>query len=105
MGKPYDSIMRGLEEIKAHTEGGIRLKTTRIEIHVPPRCDASAVKELRKELQLSQHAFAKVMGVSPKTVEAWESDRNVPNGSSCRLIEMIRNDKAILKRQKIVVVS
>jgi len=105
MSKSYDSIMRGLEEIKAHTEGEIQLKTTRVEIHLPPHCDASTVKELRKDLRLSQHAFAKVMGVSPKTVEAWESARNVPSGSSCRLIEMIRNDKTILKRQKIVVVS
>jgi putative transcriptional regulator len=105
MDKPYNSIVRGLEEIKAHTEGKIELKATRVEIQLPPRCDASTVKELRKELQLSQHAFAKVMGVSPKTVEAWESARNIPSGSSCRLIEMIQNDKTILKRQKIVVVS
>jgi len=105
MNTAYDSIMRGLEEIKAHNEGKIRLKTTSIEIQPPLECDATTVKNLRAELRLSQNAFAKVMGVSTKTVEAWESSRNIPSGSSCRLIDMIRNDKAILNRQKIVIIT
>lgn len=97
--------MKGLEEIQAHREGRTQLKTTSVEIQPPPVVNASVVKELRRELRLSQHAFASVMGVSPKTVEAWESAHNLPSGSSCRLIEMIRNDKSILERQKIIVVS
>ena len=105
VGKAYESIMRGLGEIKAHNEGKIKLKITTIDIEPPPRCDAKTVKKLRAELKLSQGAFARVLGVSPKTVEAWEAGRNLPNGSASRLIEVINKDKQILEREKIVVHS
>jgi putative transcriptional regulator len=105
MSKAYKSIMRGLEEIKAHNEGRARLKSTEIEIAAPPRYDAESVRELRSELRLSQSAFAEALGVSKKTVEAWEAGRNEPSGSACRLLELVGNDKDILERQKIVAFS
>ncbi len=103
MSKTFDSIMRGLVEVKAHREGKLKLKTTTIDIAPLPRYDAKKVKALRLELGLSQSVFADVLGVSKKTVEAWESGRNLPSGAACRLLEVIRNDKALLKRDKIVV--
>ena len=105
MSKAYSSIMRGLEEIKAHNEGKIKLKATAIEIEPPPQCDAKGVKKLRAELKLSQSAFANVIGVSKKTVEAWEAGRNVPSGSACRLLEVIKKDKGLLERERILIVS
>ena len=105
MSRAYASIMKGLEEIKAHNEGKIQLKTSTIEIKPPPVCNDTVVKKLRADLRLSQTAFAAVMGVSKKTVEAWESARNTPSGSSCRLIEVIRKDTSILERGKIIISS
>jgi putative transcriptional regulator len=105
MSKAYASIMKGLVEIKAHNEGKLQLKTSTLEIKPPPRCDDTVVKNLRADLRLSQSAFATVMGVSKKTVEAWESARNVPSGSSCRLIEVISKDTSILERENIVISS
>lgn len=105
MSKAYSSIMRGLEEIKAHNEGKIKLKTTAVEIEPPPKCDAKVVKKLRAELKLSQSAFANVLGVSKKTIEAWEAGRNIPSGSACRLLELITKDKGILERERILVVT
>jgi len=32
------------------------------------------------------------MGVSVKTVEAWESGRNHPNGTACRMLALTRKD-------------
>ena len=105
MSKAYTSIIRGLEEIKAHEEGKLKLRSSSFEIKAAPELDAMAIKNLRTELRLSQNTFAQVMGVSKKTVEAWESSRNTPCGSSRRLIDMIRNDTAILDRQKILIFS
>ena len=103
MDEAFDSIMRGLVEVKAHREGKLKLKTTTIDIAPLPRYDAKRVKTLRLELGLSQSVFADVLGVSKKTVEAWESGRNVPSDAACRLLELIGNDKALLERNKIVV--
>jgi putative transcriptional regulator len=105
MSKAFESIMRGLEEINAHDKGTIKLRTTVIEITPPPRCDARGVKSLRADLKLSQSAFANALGVSKKTVEAWEAGRNIPSGSACRLLEVIKKDKGLLEREKIVAYS
>ena len=102
MGEAFESIMRGLGEVKAHREGKLKLKTTAIEIEPLPVYDARAVKTLRLALGFSQTVFAQVLGVAKKTVEAWESGRNVPNGSAGRFLEVLRKDPDFILREKIV---
>ena len=103
MGEAFESIMRGLVEVKAHREGKLKLKTTTIKIAPLPRYDAKMVKTLRLALGLSQSVFADALGVSKKTVEAWESGRNVPSDAACRFLEVISKDRSLLQREKIVV--
>ncbi len=50
---------------------------------------AEDIKKLRLSLRLSSGMFASVMGVSEKTVEAWESGTNRPAGSSLRIMNML----------------
>jgi putative transcriptional regulator len=61
---------------------------------------ADQVKRLRATtLGVSQAVFARLIGVSPKLVEAWESGRNVPSGPVCRLFELIERDpRAFVRR-------
>ncbi|MGA2977664.1 MAG: helix-turn-helix domain-containing protein [Spirochaetia bacterium] len=103
MAKAYESIIRGLGEIEAHKKGKIKLRTTVLIIEPTPRYDAKAVKRIRQSLKLPQRAFARLCGVSQKTVEAWESGRNVPNGSARRLFELIEKDQEILTREGVLV--
>jgi putative transcriptional regulator len=103
MSEAFESIMRGLVEVKDHREGRTKLKTTTIEIAPLPRYDARMVKNLRLALGLSQSIFADALGVSKKTIEAWESGRNIPSGAACRFLEVIKKDRTFLKREKIVV--
>jgi putative transcriptional regulator len=103
MGEAFESIMRGLVEVKAHREGKLKLKTTTIKIAPLPRFTAKMVKTLRLALGFSQSVFACALGVSTKTVEAWESGRNVPSGAARRFLEVIRKDRSLLLREKIVV--
>jgi putative transcriptional regulator len=46
------------------------------------------IRQIRRRIGLSQAMFAGSLGVSPKTVEAWESGRNKPEGSSRRLLDI-----------------
>lgn len=103
MSEAFDSIMKGLTEAKAYREGQLTLKTTTVEIAPLAHWDAKMVKKLRAELGLSQSIFANAIGVSKKTVEAWESGRNEPSGAACRLLEVIGRDKSLLKRERIVI--
>ena len=42
---------------------------------------------------MTQSVFAKYMGVSPKTVEAWELGRTHPTGPAYRLIDILSEGK------------
>jgi DNA-binding transcriptional regulator YiaG len=48
------------------------------------------VKETRKVLRASQSVFARVLGVSVKTVRAWEQGFNTPSDMACRFMDEIR---------------
>lgn len=57
---------------------------------------AKEVKKIRLYLQLSVALFAQLMGVSVKTVEAWESGTNTPSGPAMRLMRMAEKNPDIL---------
>ena len=58
------------------------------------------VRTFRTEtLGVSQAVFARLLGVSPKLVEAWESGRNTPGGPVRRLFELIERDPRAFLRQ------
>jgi putative transcriptional regulator len=48
------------------------------------------VKETRGVLGVSQSLFARFLGVSPKTVHAWEQGVNTPSAMACRFMDEIR---------------
>ena len=48
-----------------------------------------AKKEIRKKAGMTQTVFASYMGVSKKTVEAWESGRTHPTGPAFRLLDIL----------------
>ena len=105
MSKAYESIMQGLKEIEAHKKGKVKLRTTVLMVKPTPAYNAKAVKRVRRSLRLPQRAFARLCGVSIKTVEAWEAGRNVPNGSARRLFELIEKDQEMLTREGVLVAS
>lgn len=63
---------------------------------------ACEIKEIRNSLGMTQAVFALFMGVSKKTVEAWESGRNMPDGPARRLLAMVQADPEIPARYGIV---
>jgi putative transcriptional regulator len=50
------------------------------------------VRKARKSLNASQSVFARFLGVSVKTVRAWEQGINTPNDMACRFMDEIRRD-------------
>ena len=94
----YDSIKMGLQEAVEYANGNCkdaRVHTIRIEPE--PAFTPAEIKTIRKELGMTQGIFASVMGVSTKTVEAWEQGINAPNGPSCRLLGLFKADPARAK--------
>ncbi len=87
MSEIYDSIMASFEEtIKASKNN--TLKTTYV-IRPVIKYSGKEVKEIRNKLGLTQLVFAGALGVSKKTIEAWESGKNNPTGPALRLMELL----------------
>lgn len=99
----YDGIVQGLEEAIAYNEGKIKARTNRMRIEPVPDFEAAEIKGIRNELGMTQVLFAGFMGVSTKTVEAWEAGRNMPDGPARRILSMLKVDPAIPQRFNIVV--
>jgi putative transcriptional regulator len=55
----------------------------------PRRYDAADVQRTRKSLKLSQPLFAQLLGVSVKTVRAWEHGSKPPAPIACRFMDEI----------------
>ena len=53
---------------------------------------ASRVLATRKLLRVSQVLFAQFLGVSPKTVRAWEQGRSEPKDIACRFMDEIQRN-------------
>lgn len=94
MSKFFKGLKKGLEEALAHTEGKITLKSEVIEIPEPPvEYEAKEIKRIRERCHYSQGVFAKVLNVSIKTVQSWESGTRAPSHAALRLLEIV--DKGI----------
>ena len=90
MGKLFKDLKKGLREALAHKEGKITLKSELIEIPEPPQeYSPKKIKKIRAKRNYSQGVFAKVLNVSLKTVQAWESGDRNPNHGALRLLEII----------------
>jgi putative transcriptional regulator len=58
---------------------------------------AEQVKQIRKSTGMSQKVFASYMGVSAKTVEAWEAGINRPSGAASRLLSMLEMNEHLVE--------
>ena len=89
----YDSIITGLTEaVEDAQNGGTRLKRRVVSIVPVKEYSAKEIQEIRKRTGLSQKLFASYMGVSAKTVEAWETGTNHPSGAASRILNMMEID-------------
>jgi len=53
---------------------------------------ASGVRTIRERTKLSQSEFARLIGVSVKTLQNWEQDRRHPAGPAAALLKIIAHE-------------
>ena len=94
MSEMYESLMKSLTEevddIKAY--GSSQGRRTTYEVIPPTVYSPEDVKKIRNKSGYSQAIFAKCIGVSKKTVEAWEEGVNTPSGPALRILSLIYNN-------------
>ncbi|WP_077529795.1 helix-turn-helix domain-containing protein [Vreelandella utahensis] len=70
-----------LNEIKEFKKGNVELTTRQLS-------EPSSPQEIRLKLNLSQSAFAALMGVSVRTLQDWEQGRREPQGPALALLRI-----------------
>lgn len=98
----YESIIKGLSEAIEYERGEMPARVAKCTVTPAPEFEAQEIKDVRVSLGMTQVTFAEVMGVSVKTVEAWEAGTNKPNGSARRLLSFIQIDPGMISRNNIV---
>ncbi len=98
--KYFDELMTSLEDAAAFAQGDTsRARVVEVEVDDPvPEYKAADVARTRQALNLSQRALAGVLGVSTRTVEAWEAGRNVPSGAARHLLFLLDGDHSLVQR-------
>jgi len=98
MSEVSESIARGLQEVLDHAKGKIKLQSRFVSVNPPHSYTASDVRKIRSNLNMSQAFFAKVIGVSKKTLESWEYGRGRPSGAASRVLTIAEADPEAFKR-------
>ncbi len=102
-----DLLIEGLREIRAIQRGELEpasrvrraITARQVEVEPPHRYGAEKIQSIRRQLGLSQHVFAQVLGASTETVKAWEQGKREPDGMALVLLEIAeRHPEALLER-------
>lgn len=99
MSEMYNRIMAGLEEaLDDATLEKKKLKRRVVTIIPVKKYTALEIKSIRNAVGMSQKNFAGYLGVSEKTVEAWEAGINIPSGTASRLLTMLEMDGDLVNK-------
>ena len=93
----FERLQTALLEANAFVEGNLTLRTFTVPAPPPPLA-APQIVDLRESLGMSQAVFAKMLNVSPKTVQAWEHGTRHPAQSALRLLQIIKSEPEIVAR-------
>ena len=95
MSELFDDLCEGLQQAIDFEKGKGKAKVKTFVLSPVRRFDKGEIRTVRMAAGMTQSVFADFMGVSKKTVEAWECGRTHPTGSACRLMEVL-SDQGII---------
>jgi putative transcriptional regulator len=92
MGSLFEDLKQGLEEAIEYEKGTGDARVRTFTILPVKEYTNKEIRDIRMRAGMTQGIFASFMGVSKKTVEAWECGRTHPTGPACRLLDVLADD-------------
>lgn len=92
MNSLFEDLKQGLNEAIAYEKGQGTARVSAYTIKPVKDFSNMEIRSIRMKVGMTQKVFASFMGVSSKTVEAWERGRIHPTGPAMRLLEMLEQD-------------
>lgn len=89
MSELFDDLKQGLEEAIAYEKGVGKARVRTYTIFPVKEFSPKEIRKIRMDSGMTQKIFASYMGVSPKTIEAWERGTTHPAGPAFRLLEFL----------------
>ena len=103
MESVFESIMTGLKEAVDDAKSTNKKLSRRTVTILPVKeYQADQVKKIRNSVGMSQSSFAGYLGVTKKTVEAWEAGTNHPSGAASRILSMMEIDRELVEKYPFV---
>ena len=93
----FERLQRGLNDSIEYEQGKRTLRTSEVPLE-PPLIDATTLAALRNRAAMSQAVFAKVLNVSPRTLQSWEQGVREPSDASRRLIQIFTEHPDVVCR-------
>ena len=93
MSTLFEDLRDGLQEAIEYERGTGTAKATTITIAPVKKYSNAEIRSIRNKSGMTQAVFADYMGVSKKTVEAWELGRTHPTGPAYRLLDILAQGK------------
>ncbi|RJX81239.1 DNA-binding transcriptional regulator [Pseudomonas sp. LS-2] len=94
----FAEMMQGVEEMSAHREGKITLRSDRFAQKPVPDVSAQEIVALRERLHMSQNVFAKRIRTSASTLRNWEQEKSRPNAQAALLIRLVEKFPDMVER-------
>lgn len=92
MSSLFDDLKQGLEEAIDYEKGNGKARVKSYMIMPIKEYSNKEIREIRMKAGMTQTVFASYMGVSKKTVEAWECGRTHPTGPVFRLLDILATE-------------
>lgn len=93
-----DLVVESLTQATAYANGDTKSAVKRVVVIAPPPMyTGSEIRSIRMAMNISQQAFANLLGVSKKTIEAWESGKSCPIGPARRLLALLQKDSVHMR--------
>jgi putative transcriptional regulator len=103
MRNVYQEIIDEGNEILEKGIGHLRRRTRELTPVLPVKKYAPQdIKDLREKNRYTQYYFGELLGVSLKTIQAWEAGINKPTGTALRMFQILEQNPHALDQYILV---
>ncbi len=92
------TLIQSLQDAIVYAKGDATKCRVRVYEIPTPAYTAEDVRRIRNHLRISQAGLALALGVSKRTVEAWETGKNAPSNASNKLLYLIENNEELINQ-------
>ena len=93
MSSLFGDLQEGILQAIDFAKGKGPAKTVTYQIDPVTELSKEEIRKVQMDAKMTQSVFASYLGVSVKTVEAWERGRTHPTGPAYRLMSLLANSQ------------